>query len=149
VTSDGLANAFPRLSPDGEKLAFLSWDKSVKGYPAREWVMLRMLSLKDGKITVLARFTGGQGSLDAACWSPDSRRLVFVSYQDVPQDAGDQLGWRAGGAGILTDSDAVAGRPATGPVGAVVVLFPSFVTCTHWAWTSETWTSNVLGAGGL
>jgi Tol biopolymer transport system component len=46
--------------------------------------MLRLLSVKDGKIEVLAKLFGGQGTLNVPSWSPDGSKLAFVSYQLVP-----------------------------------------------------------------
>jgi TolB protein len=47
-------------------------------------VMLRVLSLADGKIEEFAKLFGGQGTINVPSWSPDSRKLAFVSYQLVP-----------------------------------------------------------------
>jgi len=49
-------------------------------------VMLRLMSLADKKITVLAKLFGGQGTINVPSWSPDSQRVAFVSYQLVPPD---------------------------------------------------------------
>ena len=38
----------------------------------------------DGKITTLAKLPGGLGPLDPPGWSPDGKRLVFISYQMLP-----------------------------------------------------------------
>jgi hypothetical protein len=84
VTTDSLQNVFPCLSPDGQLLAFLSFAGGAPRIPEDQDVMLRVLSLKDNKIRVLAKLVGGKGTLDAPCWSADSRRLSFVSYQMVP-----------------------------------------------------------------
>ena len=46
--------------------------------------MLRMMSLRDHKIVVLAKLLGGQGTINVPSWSPDSLKLAFVSYQLVP-----------------------------------------------------------------
>jgi Tol biopolymer transport system component len=43
--------------------------------------MLRLMSLGDRKVKVLARLVGGKGTIDAPSWSPDSRSLAFVSYE--------------------------------------------------------------------
>ena len=83
VFSDDLNNWFPHISPDGRWMVFLSYDKSVKGHPENQDVALRLMSLGDKKITVLAKLFGGQGTINVPSWSPDSTRLAFVSYQLV------------------------------------------------------------------
>jgi len=84
VFSDDYNNWFPHISPDGKIMVFLSFDKSVAGHPENKDVMLRLLSLSDNKIRVLARLFGGQGTNNVPSWSPDSKRLAFVSYAIVP-----------------------------------------------------------------
>jgi hypothetical protein len=85
VTSDDLNNWFPHISPDGRLMAFLTYDGSVTGHPANKDVMLRLMTLADGKIRVLAKIFGGQGTINVPSWSPDSRRFSFVSYQLLPE----------------------------------------------------------------
>src|SRR3989442_9120239 len=46
---------FPHISPNGEWMVFLTYDKSVSGHPENKDVLLRLMSLKDKKITVLAK----------------------------------------------------------------------------------------------
>jgi len=82
LPSDGLRSFYPRLSPDGQQIAFLSGAGDQPGVPEDQEIMLRVLSLKDGKVRVLAKFNGGKGSTPS--WSPDSRRLAFVSYPRIP-----------------------------------------------------------------
>jgi Tol biopolymer transport system component len=53
----------------------------VKDHPEDKDVMLRLMSLPDKKISVLAKLFGGQGTINVPSWSPDSKRLAFVSYQ--------------------------------------------------------------------
>jgi hypothetical protein len=81
VTSDEYNNWFPHISPDGKWMVFLSYDASVKGHPEDKDVMLRLMFLQDRKISVLAKLFGGQGTINVPSWSPDSKRLAFVSYQ--------------------------------------------------------------------
>jgi TolB protein len=81
VTSDEFNNWFPHASPDGKWLVFLSYEKDVKGHPENKDVMLRIMPLAGGQIQVLAKLFGGQGTINVPSWSPDSRRLAFVSYQ--------------------------------------------------------------------
>ncbi len=75
---------FSHFSPDGQQMVFLTYDASVKGHPENKDVMLRMMSLKDKKITVLAKLFGGQGTMNVPSWSPDGKQFAFVSYQLVP-----------------------------------------------------------------
>ena len=81
VTADDYNNWFPHPSPDGKWLVFLSYDRNVKGHPENKNVMLRIIPLSGGKPEVLAKLFGGQGTINVPSWSPDSRKLAFVSYQ--------------------------------------------------------------------
>ena len=84
ITSDDSNNWFPHLSPDGQRVVFLTYEKSVTGHPADKEVMLRMMNLATRRITVLAKLFGGQGTINVPSWSPDGKRLAFVSYQRIP-----------------------------------------------------------------
>jgi len=87
VTGDDYNNLYPHVSPDGKRIVFLSYDKNLD-VPQDRPVLLRMMLLSDGqsaaKPAFLALFNGGLGSIDAPSWSPDSKRLAFVSYQMIP-----------------------------------------------------------------
>jgi len=80
VTNDGYNDWFPHPSPDGKWLVFLSYEKEVKGHPENKDVTLRIMPLAGGKTEVLAKLFGGQGTINVPSWSPDSRRVAFVSY---------------------------------------------------------------------
>jgi TolB protein len=84
VTSDSWNDWFPHPSPDGKWIVFLSYEPSVKGHPENKDVQLRMIPSQGGAPIVLARLFGGQGTINVPSWSPDSRRLAFVSYQVNP-----------------------------------------------------------------
>jgi len=59
------------------------------GDPENKDVMLRLMSLKDKKISVVAKLFGGQGTINVPSWSPDGRQFAFVSYQLLSrEDAG-------------------------------------------------------------
>lgn len=84
VTTDpNFGDWFPHPSPDGKWLAFLSFDKSVKGHPANQNVTLRLMPLAGGKPKVIATLFGGQGTINVPSWSPDSTQIAFVSYRNV------------------------------------------------------------------
>jgi TolB protein len=89
ITPGDFQNCFPHLSPDGKQMVFLTYGKNVSGLPhdgEDRDVMLRIMPLGDAgdaNVKVLARLIGGRGSIDLPCWSPDSRRVAFISYQSV------------------------------------------------------------------
>jgi WD40 repeat protein len=80
LTNDDQNDDYPRLSPDGLQLAFLSYSSSFQVLPSAADVTLRVLSLSERKVRTIAKFTGGPESLSHP-WSPDGNRLVFISYQ--------------------------------------------------------------------
>jgi len=81
VTADGFYNWFPHPSPDGRWILVLS-SKVVPetGHPPPGEYVLRLLPVAGGPPRELARFTGGNGSLNVPCWSRDSTRVAFAAY---------------------------------------------------------------------
>ncbi|HZQ19551.1 MAG TPA: hypothetical protein VFA90_12575 [Terriglobales bacterium] len=91
VFADDYNNWFPHISPDGKWMVFLTYEKNVTGHPENKDVMLRLMSVSDKKITVLAKLFGGQGTINVPSWSPDSKSLAFVSYALIAAgDAGQK-----------------------------------------------------------
>jgi len=86
ITKGELNDWFPHLSPDGTKMVFLSYPKEVAGHPENKDVQLRLMTLADGKITVLAKLFGGQGTINVPSWSPDGTKLAFVSFALLPKE---------------------------------------------------------------
>jgi len=88
ITHDDFNDWFPHISPDGKWIVILSYDETVTGHPPNKDVTLRLMSLSDGKISVLAKLFGGQGTINVPSWAPDSKRLAFVSYElkDAPSN---------------------------------------------------------------
>ena len=68
-------------------MVFVTFDPSVKGHPENKDVMLRIMTLKEKKITVLAKLFGGQGTMNVPSWSPDGKQFAFVSYQLVSKES--------------------------------------------------------------
>jgi hypothetical protein len=83
ITFDDFNSWFPHPSPDGRSIVFLSYEPDVKGHPANQNVLLRVMPINGGEIQVLARLFGGQGTINVPSWSPDSRQIAFVSYSPV------------------------------------------------------------------
>lgn len=81
VTFDEYNDWFPHPSPDGRWIVFLSYEKDVEGHPPNRDVMLRLMPIDGGDVQVIARFFGGQGTINVPSWSPDSQHVAFVSYR--------------------------------------------------------------------
>ncbi len=81
VTEDAYNNWFPHVSPDGRWIVFLSYGDDVdpSDHPFYERVTLRIMPASGGEPRVLAALYGGQGTMNVPSWSPDSRRVAFVS----------------------------------------------------------------------
>ena len=77
------ADWFPHPSPDGKWIAFVSFDKSVKGHPYDQNVVIRLMPMAGGKPKVIATLFGGQGTINVPSWSPDSKKIAFVSYRHI------------------------------------------------------------------
>ncbi len=82
LTSDEFNNWFPHISPDGKWIIFLSYPKTVAAndHPHYKHVMIRMMPVTGGKPVVKAYIYGGQGTFNVPSWSPDSKKVAFVSY---------------------------------------------------------------------
>jgi len=84
ITSDNYNDWFPHPSPDGKWLVFLSYPPHVdaQDHPHYRRVMLRMLPVDElsREPEVLTYVYGGQGTINVPSWSPESRKIAFVSY---------------------------------------------------------------------
>lgn len=82
VTYDNYQDWFPHLSPDGKWILFISYadDVPAGGHPPNKNVMLRMMPADGGDIQVITHLYGGQGTINVPSWSPDSKKVAFVSY---------------------------------------------------------------------
>jgi len=81
VTDDQYNNWFPHVSSDGRWIVFLSFlpDVDPSDHPWYKHVYIRLMPAGGGAPRVLAYVYGGQGTINVPSWSPDSRRVAFVS----------------------------------------------------------------------
>jgi len=81
LTFDELNNWFPHVSPDNKWLVFISFPKEVPAdkHPFYQRVYLRLMPVEGGEVKVIGYLYGGQGTMNVPCWSPDSRKIAFVS----------------------------------------------------------------------
>ena len=83
ITTDSYNDWFAHPSPDGKWLVYISFGTDVPAgdHPPNKDVLLRLMNLETGEISVIAELFGGQGTINVPSWSPDSKRLAFVSYR--------------------------------------------------------------------
>ena len=79
LTSDERVNWFPHVSPDGQRIAYVSFPPGTLGHPADRNVIVRLIE-NDGRVRDLVHLFGGQGTMNVGSWAPDSRRLAYVAY---------------------------------------------------------------------
>ena len=82
ITNDEYHNWFPHVSPDGKWIVLLSFLKSevaAEDHPFYKHVYIRLMPAGGGKPKVIAYVYGGQGTINVPSWSPDSKRIAFVS----------------------------------------------------------------------
>jgi dipeptidyl aminopeptidase/acylaminoacyl peptidase len=84
VTNDEFNNWFSHISPDGKWIAMISYapDADPSDHPYYKHCYLRLMSTQGGPIKVIAYLYGGQGTINVPSWSPDSRKIAFVSNAD-------------------------------------------------------------------
>ncbi|MEJ0030226.1 MAG: hypothetical protein WDO15_07590 [Bacteroidota bacterium] len=73
---------FPHISPDGKWMAFISFPPDIEpnSHPSYKRVTLSIMPLTTGGAPkVIAYLYGGQGTINVPSWSPDSKRIAFVS----------------------------------------------------------------------
>jgi len=87
ITSDEFNNWFPHISPDGKWIVLLSFLKDVKPdqHPFYKHVYLRLMPVSGHQPKVIAYVYGGQGSINTPSWSPDSKKIAFVSNSEIKE----------------------------------------------------------------
>ncbi|MGC9341777.1 MAG: DUF5050 domain-containing protein, partial [Bacteroidales bacterium] len=81
LTFDSYNDWFPHISPDGKTMVFISYlpEIAAEDHPFYKYVYIRKMSTEGGKAEVIARFYGGQGTINVHSWSPDGKKIAFVT----------------------------------------------------------------------
>ena len=84
LTFDEFQDWFPHISPDGQWMVFISYLPEVPSgsHPFYKQVYIRLMPVSGGDPRVIAYVYGGQGTMNVPNWSPDSKRIAFVSNSD-------------------------------------------------------------------
>jgi TolB protein len=84
VTHSDTNDWFAHISPDGKQIVYLSFlqDIQPEEHPFYRRVCIRLMPISGEPAKVIAYLYGGQGTINTPSWSPDSRRVAFVSNSD-------------------------------------------------------------------
>lgn len=82
LTFDENSNWFPHPSPDGKWIVYIAYTTDEKqNHLFGKQVKLRLMDVATKEIRdITPVFFGGQGTINVPSWSPDSKKLAFVSY---------------------------------------------------------------------
>jgi Tol biopolymer transport system component len=82
ITFDENANWFPHPSPNNKWIAYIAYTTDEKqNHPFGKQVKLRLIDIRAKTVKdITPVFFGGAGTINTPSWSPDSRRVAFVSY---------------------------------------------------------------------
>lgn len=81
VTFDEYNDWFPHISPDGRWIVFVSFSKDIDpaSHPFYQKIYIRLMPAAGGAPKNIGYVFGGQGTMNVPSWSPDSKRIAFVS----------------------------------------------------------------------
>lgn len=81
LTFDRLNDWFPHVSPDNKSIVFISFPEAVPAgdHPFYKRVSIRLMDIEGGAIKTIGYVYGGQGTINVPSWSPDSKKIAFIS----------------------------------------------------------------------
>lgn len=81
LTFDDYNDWFPHVSPDMKWIVFISFPKDIdpNDHPFYKHCLLRIMPYEGGEARALGYIYGGQGSINVPSWSPDSKKIAFVT----------------------------------------------------------------------
>lgn len=86
ITNDEMNNWFPHVSPNGKYIVYITFGNDVLpgDHPFYKHVSIRLMNLETRTVKILAHLYGGQGTINVPSWSPDSKKIAFVSNTGLP-----------------------------------------------------------------
>ena len=81
LTFDEYNDWFPHISPDQKWIVFISFPKDIdpSSHPFYKHCLLRIMPFEGGDSKVIGYIYGGQGTINVPSWSPDSKKIAFVT----------------------------------------------------------------------
>ncbi len=81
LTFDDYNDWFPHVSPDQKWIVFISFPKDIDpgDHPFYKHCLLRIMPYEGGKPRVIGYIYGGQGTINVPSWSPDGKKIAFVT----------------------------------------------------------------------
>jgi Tol biopolymer transport system component len=86
ITHSETNDWFPHISPDGKWIVYISFLRSevtIQDHPFYRHVYIQVMPINGGPSKVVAYLYGGQGTINTPSWSPDSKKIAFVSNTDL------------------------------------------------------------------
>ena len=85
ITFDEYNNWFPHFSPDGKWIVYESYPKEIDPltHPFYQRIYLRIMPASGGIARTVAYIYGGQGSFNVPSWSPDSKKIAFITNTEI------------------------------------------------------------------
>ena len=85
VTWDKYNDWFPHFSPDGKWIVYISFPEEIDpaDHPFYKKVYLRLMPSSGGVPKTIAYVYGGQGTINVPSWSPDSKKIAFISNTKI------------------------------------------------------------------
>jgi TolB protein len=81
ITFDEYNDWFPHISPDGKWIVYIAFPKDIDpaSHPFYKKVYLRIMPSSGGVAKTIGYLYGGQGTINVPSWSPDSKKIAFVT----------------------------------------------------------------------